>query len=388
MTLPYSERDERWTRVRSGMSEAGIDCLIIIGNAGLNLYRLADLQYLSGVLREGVLLFPLEGDPVMLSFGGDHDPTAWVTDHRNGYPRFSDGIISIIEERGWGNCTFGALLSGYEGDLNFPARMRDELLATFPNASIVDAAPILARARRIKTEFEIQCFRDGSKVGQRAIDAVAALAKPGVSDLDVKAELMGTLFRGGCASHTLLLFHSGKRSIHGAMGGSLPDPKGRILEDGDIINAEFDAKFEGYCAQFNQPFFIGKVDDAWEDVAKLGAESFHAGMSALKPGLSAGELQSIMKAPVLAGGHQVLGPMFHGLGLSFEAPVAQTSLGTSYVEDLDIVFEPGMVLELEPHVVAMDFSRGASFGCAVLVTADGCEPLAEGWQPAPVRIAT
>jgi Xaa-Pro aminopeptidase len=370
------------------MSEAGIDCLIIVGNAGLNLYRLADLQYLTGVLREGVLLFPLEGDPAMLSFGGDHNPHAWVTDHRNGYPRFADGVVSIIEERGWDSFTFGALLSGYEGDLNFPAQLRDGILRAFPNASIVDAAPILASARRIKTEYEIQCFRTGCEIGKRAISAVAELARPGVNDVDVKAELMGTLFRGGCSSHTLLLFHSGSRSVHGAMGGSLPSPQGRILEEGDIINAEFDAMFEGYCAQFNQPFFVGKVDDAWEEIAAIGAESFEAGLAALRPGLSAGELQMLMKAPVLEGGHQVLGPMFHGLGGSFEAPVAQTSLGTSYVEDLDIVFEPGMVLELEPHVVARDFSRGASFGCPVLVTPNGCQPLADGWQPAPVRIAT
>jgi len=368
------------------MSEAGIDCLIIVGNAGLNLYRLADLQYLSGMLREGILLFPLEGEPVMLSFGGGHDPDAWVTDHRNGYPRFAAGILALIEERGWERCTFGALLSGYEGDLNFPAQIHRQVTERFPSASIVDAAPILERVRRIKTDYEIQCFRSGCEVGLRAIEAVANLAKSGVSDLDAKAELMRALFRGGCDSHTLLLFHSGSRSVHGAMGGALPSPRGRVLEEGDVINTEFDARFEGYCAQFNQPFFVGKVDDAWHEVAEIAAESFAAGLDVLRPGLAAGELQALMKAPVLARGHQVLGPMFHGLGLSFEPPIAQTSLGTSYLEDLDMVLEPGMVLELEPHVVAMDFSRGCSLGCPVLITSTGCETLARGWHAGPVRI--
>jgi Xaa-Pro aminopeptidase len=387
MTLA-GERDPRWNRTRSEMRAAGIDCLVIVGNAGLNLYRLADLRYLTGMPREGVLLFPLEGEPVMLSFGGGHDPDAWVADHRNGYPRFAGGIVAIIGERGWGRSTFGALLSGYEGDLNFPAQIEHSILQAFPNARIVDAAPLLARVRRIKSDYEIECFRAGCEAGMKAIAAVADLARPGVDDLDVKAELMSTLFRAGCASHTLLLFHSGSRSVHGAMGGSLPSPSGRLVEEGDVINSEFDAMFEGYCAQFNQPFFIGKVDDAWEDLAATGAECFHVGLEALKPGLSAGELQARMKAPVGAQGHQALGPMFHGLGLSFEAPVAQTSLGTSFVEDLEITFEPGMVVELEPHVVAKDFSRGCSIGCPVLVTETGCEPLAVGWQPGPVRIGT
>ena len=386
MTLLSDERDRRWNLVRTGMSGAGIDCLIIVGNTGLNLYRLADLQYLTGMAREGVLMFPLDGDPVMLSFGGGHDPEAWVTDHRNGYPRFSDGILEIIKENGWESRVFGALLSGYEGDLNFPFKICHSLRHAFPDAMVVDAAPLLAEARRIKSDYEIQCFRKGCEVGQRAIAAAGQLAKPGVSDLDVKIELMSTLFAGGCASHSLFLFHSGNRTVHGAMGGALPSPKGRTLNDGDIINVEFDAVLEGYCAQFNQPFFIGKVDDAWEDIANIGAESFDIGVDALRPGLTAGELQALMRAPVLARNHQVLGPMFHGLGLSFEPPIAETSLGTSFVEDLDIAFEPGMVLELEPHVVAKDFSRGASFGCPVLVTSDGCEILADEWRPAPVRI--
>lgn len=388
MIPPGSERDHRWNRTRSEMRKTGIDCLIIVGNAGLNLYRLADLQYLTGTAREGVLMFPLEGEPVMLSFGGGHEPNAWVTDHRNGYPRFAAGIVTIIEERGWGRCTFGALLSGYEGDLNFPTQIEHSIKQAFSGAWIVDAAPMLARVRRIKTDYEIECFRAGCQAGMRAIAAVVDLARPGIDDRDVKAELMSTLFRAGCASHTLLLFHSGSRSVHGAMGGSLPSPKGRILEEGDVINTEFDASFEGYCAQFNQPFFIGKVDDAWQDVAAVGAECFQAGIDTLKPGLSAGELQARMRAPVFAAGHQALGPMFHGLGLSFEPPVAETSLGTSFVEDLEIVFDPGMVVELEPHVVAKDFSRGCPIGCPVLVTETGCEPLVEGWQPAPVRIDT
>lgn len=387
MTTLRDERDLRWHRVRSAMSEQGIDCLVIVGNAGLNLYRLADLQYLTGMLREGVLLFPLSGDPVMLSFGGGHDPEAWVTDHRNGYPRFAEAIVGIIGENGWGDSTFGALLSGYEGDLNFPVRIREAIVQAFPNASITDAAPILAGARKIKTDYEIECFRSGCEAGLRAIAAVAELARPGVNDVDVKAELMGTLLRNGCASHTLLLFHSGSRSVHGAMGGALPSPKGRLLEDGDVINSEFDAMFEGYCAQFNQPFFIGRVDDVWHEIAEIGAESFDLGVASLKPGLTAGELQALMREPILGRGYQVLGPMFHGLGSSFEAPVAETSLGTSFLEDLDLVLEPGMVLELEPHVVAKDFSRGASFGCPVLITPDGCEILAEGWRPGAIQIA-
>lgn len=322
----------------------------------------------------------------MLSFGGSHDREAWVVDHRNGYPLFAAHITNIIAERGWDKATFGAVLSGNDGDLTFPQKMRQAIVTACPQARLVDATAILVAARRIKSDYEIACFRDGCEAGQAAIAAVAQLARPGTSDLDVKAELMSTLFRNGCSTHTLLLFHSGHLSVHGAMGGALPSPQGRMLEAGDVINAEFDARKHGYNAQFNQPYFIGQVDPVWHEIAAVGAESFHAGMAAIKPGLLAGELQTIMREPMQRRGFQALGPVFHGLGLSFEPPVAQTSLNTSLPEDLEIALEPGMVLELEPHAVTMDFKRGASIGCPVLVSDNGCELLASGWQPAPVMI--
>lgn len=387
MTDLQEERDRRWRLVREGMAAKGIDCLIVVGDTGLNLYRMADLQYLTNLPREGVLLFPLEGEPAMLSFGGSHDQQAWVVDHRNGYPLFSQHVVEIIREKGWSGATFGVIWSGYDGDLTFPEKMHRSIAQAFPKARFADATSILVAARRIKSDYEIACFREGCAAGQAAIAAVACAARPGVSDLEVKAELMGTLFRNGCSTHTLLLFHSGHFTVHGAMGGALPSPTGRILEDGDVINLEFDAKKHGYNAQFNQPFFIGSVDPAWHEIAAVGAESFRAGVDAIRPGLLAGDLQEIMRQPVRKAGFRFLGPMFHGLGLSFEPPVAQTSLNTSLPEDLEIMLEPGMVLELEPHVVAMDFRRGASIGCPVLVTESGCEILAEGWEPAPVRIA-
>lgn len=386
MTRLAAERDLRWNRVRSSMEKSGIDCLIIVGNTGLNLYRLADLFYLTGLQREGVLIFPREGEPTLFSFGGSHDPDAWVTDHVNGYPRFAYMAVDALTRKGLGASTIGVLLSGYEGDLNFPLNIYRKISATHPSARIVDAAPILAEARRTKTDYEIECFRRGCEVGQNAIASVAEIARPGVDDLEVKIALMSALFRGGCASHTLLLFHSGAHSVHGAMGGALPAPKGRRLGSGDIINVEFDAMYEGYCAQFNQPFFLGQMHDAWEEIASIGQATFEVGVENLRPGVTARELQNAMREAVKSRGHQALGPMFHGLGSSFENPVAQTSLGTSFDTDLETVFEPGMVVELEPHVVAMDFKRGASFGCPVLVTADGCELLAKGWKPMPVRI--
>lgn len=56
MTELREERDRRWALVRAGMAASGIDCLIVVGDTGLNLYCLADLQYLTNLPREGVLL--------------------------------------------------------------------------------------------------------------------------------------------------------------------------------------------------------------------------------------------------------------------------------------------------------------------------------------------
>ena len=62
--LSLAERDRRWARVRHLMRERGLDGLLVAGFRAREMYE----TYISDDYNEGCVLFPLEGDPVVITW--------------------------------------------------------------------------------------------------------------------------------------------------------------------------------------------------------------------------------------------------------------------------------------------------------------------------------
>ena len=62
--LSLTERDRRWARVRHLMHERGFDGLLVAGFRSREMYE----TYISDDYNEGCVLFPLEGDPVVITW--------------------------------------------------------------------------------------------------------------------------------------------------------------------------------------------------------------------------------------------------------------------------------------------------------------------------------
>ena len=63
-TLSLRERDRRWAAVRGLMREQGVDCLLVAGFRSREMYE----SYVSDDYNEGAVVFPLDGDPVVLTW--------------------------------------------------------------------------------------------------------------------------------------------------------------------------------------------------------------------------------------------------------------------------------------------------------------------------------
>jgi Xaa-Pro dipeptidase len=385
--LPFEERDRRWKNVRDAMEKRGLSCLLVWGCFGRYRHYSANLIYLCGMLTEGFLLFPLEGDPTLFGFaGGRHkDESSWVADTRGGHPRYSKTIAVRIREVRAETARIGIPgLSGFDGEVGFPHVPYAALSDSFPGIIFEDATDILENARMIKGPAEIRCLEQGCEAGEKAIQAVIDTARPGVMDYEVTARMMDTLFREGCEPGGMLLYNSGQEGIHGGTGGVLPAPKtrsSRRLGKGDIINTEFDACYMGYLAQFNQPFSLGKPDGEWERIFGAAEEAFNKGLSVLKPGITAGELGQAILSTVFDAGFVSGAPPFHGLGVAIEEPFGRMFMQPDFEPNTARIIAPGMVLELEPHVVTKDFRSGTTIGSPVLITDTGYRLLSRTWKP-------
>jgi Xaa-Pro dipeptidase len=385
--LTLDERDRRWKKVRDAMEKHGLECLVIWGSYGRFRHFGANLKYLSNISAEGYLVFPLREDPTLVMFFARPDPTAWVMDGRTGHPHYSKVISDRIRELHLENGRIGVVgLSGYDGEMGFPHTTYVAITRNFPRAKFEDAAEIMTEARIIKSPAEIRCLELGCETGERIIQVIGDTAKAGVSDSEVRARVMDTLFREGCEPDSMFLYHSGTEILHAGQGGQYKPPQSRLLRNGDVILTEFDAVYSGYVAQYNQPFSIGEPDQEWKEIFAVAANAFNQGLDALKPGITTGELYRTILSPITEAGYTSTNPAFHGLGLGLEDPVSIFPAQTEYRPDTSLKMQPGMVVEFEPHVVRPDFKKGASLGSPVLVTETGCRLLSKNWKP-EVRIA-
>jgi Xaa-Pro aminopeptidase len=173
----------------------------------------------------------------------------------------------------------------------------------------------------------------------------------------------------------------GKEHIHGGSSGMIWSANPRVMESGDQIHTEFDASFMGYIAQFNQPFSLGKPDQAWLDIYNTAIDSVNGALKILKPGITVGELNDAFLPPIVKAGYRQQTPNFHGIGLAIEEPFSGFPAQSEYKAKRDRVLEPNMVIEFEPSVITQDFRRGTTVGSPILITETRYRFLSKGWRP-------
>lgn len=384
--LGKDERDRRWKNIREAMKKSSIASLIIWGFAGFDSCEGANFVYMTNVptfgclALPGYLVFPAEGDPTMVGFAKMPGDKLWVKDIRGKQPSYSKVIIDRLKELHLEDSRIGVVNTkvtsvGSSGERGFPYTTYKTLLENLPKAHFEDATDILDEARRIKSEAEIWCLEIGCQAANAGVQAVMDTARPGVKDYEVMARLVEVLMQNGCEPDTLFLYGSGKDYIDTGNGQYMNPRYLRTLESGDMIHTEFNAKYNNYVAQYNQPFSLGEPDEEWREVFEVAEACVNNGLAILKPGITLKELTQALQAPIFEAGLKTIRPAFHGLGLTSEEPLAYTAPGTSCIPSDSFIVQSKMVFEFEPHVITQDMKKGLTLGYPVLVTDKGCRSL-------------
>src|ERR1700722_624066 len=86
--LSLAERDRRWVNVRKLMRERSLEGLLVAGFRSREMYE----TYISDDYNEGSVIFPIEGDPVVITWAylrvmrarwsQERGTTLWVDDYR------------------------------------------------------------------------------------------------------------------------------------------------------------------------------------------------------------------------------------------------------------------------------------------------------------------
>jgi Xaa-Pro aminopeptidase len=246
------------------------------------------------------------------------------------------------------------------------------MTAALPGIAFEPADAILTAMRRIKSPAEIAMLRHASLVGSRMMDTMLAAVMPGASHGDVVAAGMQTLLpAGGILYNSFMASGRGgdnaKIVRHGFPTWGSPER----MEAGDWFRAGISGIVGGYIFDLSRSKAVGGAPSNRQvSLFEAAISSVEAGIEAIRPGASAGDLAEAGLGRQQALGFEIKGVfsgLGHGIGLGWDAPWLTPGEPTPIV--------PGMVLCFE-RTVEQDGHVG-DYEETVLVTENGIELLTD-----------
>ena len=394
--LTLGERDRRYAGLRASMDKQGFDAIVVGSFQGRE--RLEG--YLIDDFLDSVVVLPAKSDPVLLAFGGSRISRifesvrrgfdAWVPDVRLGAG--GARVAEVLKERGLEHGRIGLVGLGptapgeVEGLL--PLGFHSNLVKALPDAAIGDFTLAFTDFMLVKSAEENALLRFAARVSEEACRVMMEVARPGVSEAEVYAETVHEIHRWGCdLRYPFFSLQSGRDNIGwGVPRWSVRAEPPRILETGDLVQAEIHTVYGGLEGQVNMSVALDPVDDVVRRLEEVARESYEAGLAAVKPGVTFASVVQAMEKPLARAGCWSKTPLLHTLtfgSTGFTAVNREQLKGTREetidgnvkpgIRRGDLVLREGMGLELEPNA-CLGMVR-VNIGAGVIVTERGAEEL-------------
>lgn len=227
-----------------------------------------------------------------------------------------------------------------------------------------DVTPVIQRLQLIKTKNEINTLLEAGNWADVAFEIGFGAVKEGAKEQEIVAEIEYQLKRRGVSSmsfDTLVLTGDNAASPHGNPGSTAVQAHDLVLFDLGVI-------WKGYCSDATRTVAFKEPTAFQKEIYQLVLDAQLAATAAVKPGITAGELDAVARKVIEDAGY---GEYFnHRLGHGIGTTVHEYP---SLVEGNDLVIEEGMCFSLEPGIYIPN-KVGVRIEDCVYVTKDGCQP--------------
>ena len=349
---------KRVQQLRLRFDTAGIDALLVAG--------MSNIRYLSGFASD-------ERDVAVMLIGRERHYL--ITDYRFAEQAMEECADAEVVVRDRKNQTLGQLVQqlttenqvlrlGIERDHISYGRWLDlkEDLGQLPVTAVQG---LVEFQRRIKDDGELDSMRRAAAIGDRALDDLLGLLRPGMTEKDAAIELEYALMRAGSEGFAFpTIFTSGPRTSrpHGM-------PSGRRMRRGDMITVDFGAVVDGYRSDMTRSFVLGTADARQREIYQLVQEAQALGVASVRAGIPYSEPNDKV-ADFLA--HSAYAEyagegLGHALGLDTHEQPYLTAGSKALLEENHVV-------TVEPGIYIPEWG-GARIEDDVRVTAEGVERL-------------
>ena len=149
-------------------------------------------------------------------------------------------------------------------------------------AQVEPASDIIENERIVKSDWELQCIREASRIAKEGIEAAARFARPGILDLEITAEIERVCRLAGSEFFPhYTIVSSGPDANYHAWWWKCGQ---RRLQQGDIFLLDFGTMYAGYCCDISRPFIVGQPSQTQKDVFQVLKQAQEAGRKAAREG--------------------------------------------------------------------------------------------------------
>ncbi len=346
--IPDTEFQTRIENVKSKMRERQIDLLVLYSNT-LDPGHVRYFADVVGINESAAMVIPRQGDPIVCSGQASQAWSQYKSRIKDVRILPEVGEVAGTEYAVGDQSNFSTLFQdlrqkydikkiGTVGTLIFPHIIYAQLEKVFLQAEIVDAEPLVFELRVKKGANEIACMQKAAEILDSAFWSAIGKIKEGWTELDIMAEIDAGILRGGAESTAVAwgtMIPSGPERTNLCMNrNSL-----RKIREGEIIDLQAGAVYEGYNAALCSPLVLGAIPADIKRAVKAADEAMRATLRSIKPGATSRQVNEVGKSVLKRAGLDRYSPyaIVHNIGcLECEAPWMP--------EDQDFQFVEGMTV--------------------------------------------
>jgi Xaa-Pro aminopeptidase len=369
--------DAKLGRVRSLMADGDLDALVV--RAPDNVLYLTNFWGMKGY---EAVVFPREGEPTLICLEASADDTArmaWTDDVRffRGYDEFDPRPpparsleLALEASKRYERIGLELSLGTQASDrmVGEPTTYTQSWFEAWPGAA--DAAPLLARARAIKTPQELERMQLANDIAAAAMEHVRGELRPGMKESQAAALWNGFVHGEGTGwqgkvelAHGFSLVWSGEGIRTFTATGDRP------VQEHEPTLFEIWVCADGYWCDHTKNLCPGELTPDYERLRESLLAVYERAIEHCRPGASLADLDRLVREGIAEAGYpgQPSHPIAHGVGARAHEPPYAHQAGTGEIEE-------GMVLAIEPGAY-WDGGGGLRVEDNFLITAEGAEKL-------------
>ncbi|MDX3239313.1 Xaa-Pro peptidase family protein [Streptomyces sp. ME03-5709C] len=351
---------QRLDLARKAAADAGLDALLVSPGP--------DLRYLTGYhahLTERLvcLALPVLGEPFLVvphleRPGAEASPLGALGVDVVGWGETEDPYALVARRLPRGTARVAV-------DNHMWAEKVLAFRAALPDAEQSLAGDVLRELRMRKSPAETEALRRAAGAIDRVHRRMGEWLRPGRTEREVARDVAEAVLEAGHATVDFVIVASGPN-------GASPhhEVSDRVIRDGDPVVVDIGGTTrEGYCSDSTRTYAVGEPPAAFREMYEVLRRAQHAQTSAVRPGITAEELDAVGRDIIAAAGYgeHFIHRTGHGIGL-------ETHEEPYIVAGSSRPLEPGMAFSVEPGIYLPD-RFGARIEDIAVCTSEGGERL-------------